>query len=112
MVTVAMLPILGGVVAPVRAQDGEVAPKTSAPESVAPEGRPVPQASILLQQLTGPRAPAPRDSVTRDDLRDLPTPRADRLSESSRIIIVVGDPRCFPGEEFIPLPPPPRVRRR
>lgn len=35
----------------------------------------------------------------RDDLREAPAPRADRLSDSIRVTVTVGDPRCLPGED-------------
>ncbi len=44
----------------------------------------------------------------RDDLRDVPPPRNDKLSDSVRITVTVGDPRCYPGEDGWVAPPPPR----
>jgi hypothetical protein len=35
----------------------------------------------------------------KENLRDVPPPRPDRLSSSVRITVVVGDPRCEPGED-------------
>jgi hypothetical protein len=48
-----------------------------------------------------------RNSV-RDDLRDVPPPRPDKVSDSVRITVTVGDPRCYPGEDAWVAPPPPR----
>jgi hypothetical protein len=48
-----------------------------------------------------------RNSV-REDLRDVPPPRADKLSDNVRITVTVGDPRCYPGEDGWVAPPPPR----
>lgn len=48
---------------------------------------------------------------TREDLRDVPPPRADKLSDSVRITVTVGDPRCYPGEDGWIAPPPRGITR-
>ena len=63
----------------------------------------------LLLKLTEPAQPS-QDTLTRDDLRDVPTPRVDRLSDTVRVSAGVGDPRCLPGEGM--LVDPGRVNRR
>lgn len=65
-----------------------------------------PRAEILLRQLVDPVRPAPADSLTRDDLRHLPPPRPDRLSDTVRFSVTVTDPRCLPGEDLLPEPGP------
>ncbi len=67
----------------------------------------------ILLKLTEPARPTlPNDIVTRDDLRDVPPPPADKLSEAIHTHVVVGDPRCLPGEDwFDPGPVRNRTRR-
>jgi hypothetical protein len=36
-------------------------------------------------------------NYTRDDLRPVPAPRLDRLSDQVRITVTDGDPMCLPG---------------
>ena len=54
----------------------------------------------------------------RDDYREIP-PKTDRVAESTRVTVTVGDQRCYPGEEgVVPMParsvtgnsPPVRLR--
>lgn len=92
---------------------GALAVPASAQESATPRGTPSPSpAGGLLFKLTEPGPSAPPDSVMRDDLRELPRPRPDRLPDNVRI--TVSDPRCLPGED--PLLDPgwarPAPRRR
>jgi hypothetical protein len=54
---------------------------------------------ILLQKLVEPEPAGRRDTLTRDDLRELPPPRVDRLSDHVQFSAGVGDPRCLPGED-------------
>ena len=57
--------------------------------------------SGLLFKLTEPAARVPAETVTRDDLREPPTPRLDKLSDRGVTVTVVGDdPLCLPGDEF------------
>lgn len=52
----------------------------------------------IFLDLTQPAQSVPVDTLTRDDLREAPTPRVDKLSDTVRVIVVVGDPRCEPGD--------------
>ncbi len=70
-----------------------VAPTAPAQETPAKPG-------ILLEQLTAPTPVAPPGSMTRDDLRELPPPRGDRLSDAVHFQVIVTDPRCLPGEDM------------
>jgi hypothetical protein len=67
---------------------------------------------ILLEQMTRPDA-APPPSASTLDVRDAPNPPpVDTLSDAIRFTVVVGDPRCFPGDELMdPRPLPGRLRR-
>ncbi len=89
-----------------------VAPVRAEAPSAAPA--PAPRRDLLLE-MSRPTPPAAGDSVTADDLRDLPKPRNDVLPPNVHIMVVPGaDPRCLPGED-LPLGglrgmPPPRAR--
>ncbi len=50
----------------------------------------------ILLKLTKPTVSA--DAVTRDDFRDVTPPPVDRLSDTVRVYVGAGDPRCFPGD--------------
>jgi hypothetical protein len=74
----------------------------SAQQGAAPQGTPSPSpAGEILLRMTEPVPPgaSPQDSVTREDLRELPKPRPDRLPDNVRVTVGVGDPRCLPGED-------------
>ncbi len=52
------------------------------------------------------------EAPKREDLREPPPPpRIDRLSDSVRMTVSTGDPRCFPGEDAAG-PSPDRFRSR
>ena len=74
------------------------------------------QPEIFLKQFIGDSAPPrPADSITRDDLRNVPPPANDFLPRGVRVNVVVGDPRCEPGEDWFDDGPRPRLpasRRR
>ena len=53
----------------------------------------------LLLRMGSPSPMVTSESVTRDDLRGLPPPQMDRLAESTRFHVVVGD-KCLPGEDL------------
>jgi hypothetical protein len=36
---------------------------------------------------------------SKDDLREIPKPKNDKLSDSVRITVSVGDGQCLPGED-------------
>jgi hypothetical protein len=70
----------------------------SVPAADAQDSRPQPDIRMLLTQPTN-RVAAP-DSPPAPDLRELPQVKMDRLSDQpSPITVVVGDPRCYPGED-------------
>lgn len=55
-----------------------------------------PDISLTLTETLNRIAPGPS---TRDDLREIPPPRNDRLSDSVRVTVSVGSPECLPGED-------------
>jgi hypothetical protein len=58
------------------------------------------EAPEFLLKLSEPVRPVPAETVTRDDLRELPTPRLDKLSEAGVTVTVIqGDPLCLPGDD-------------
>ena len=61
--------------------------------------QPPPDIRMLLTQPKGGRA-AP-NATSAPDLRDLPQPKMDKPPVEPPITIVVGDPRCYPGEDGI-----------
>jgi len=67
----------------------------------AQEARP-PDIGLTLTEALRLNSPA---ALTRDDYREVPPPRNDRLSDNVRITVTVGSPQCFPGEDGI-VPPP------
>jgi hypothetical protein len=38
-------------------------------------------------------------AAARDDLKNVPPPRVDKLADSIRVTVVTGDPQCLPGED-------------
>jgi hypothetical protein len=68
----------------------------------------IPDPGFLLK-LTQPTQPS-QDTITRDDLRDVPAPRVDRLSDTVRVSRGLDDPRCLPGDGM--LVDPGRANRR
>ena len=53
----------------------------------------------LRMLLTQPQNRLPADSAGVPDLRDVPMPKMDKPPVRPPITIVVGDPRCYPGED-------------
>ena len=49
--------------------------------------------------LTQPQNKVSADSAGVPDLRDVPMPKMDKPPVQPPITIVVGDPRCYPGED-------------
>ncbi|MBI2219329.1 MAG: hypothetical protein HYU51_18785 [Candidatus Rokubacteria bacterium] len=84
-----------------------------APSQTETPRAPNPQAEILLRLLE-PARPALADSLTRDDLEQLPPPRPDTLKDTVRVHVIVTDPRCLPGDDLFnePLPGRRPSRRR
>ena len=56
-----------------------------------------PTLTETLKQLS----PAPS---AKDDLREIPKPKNDKLSDAVRVTVSVGDGQCLPGEENMMLP--------
>ena len=51
--------------------------------------------------LTQPQNRVPPDAAAVPDLRDVPMPKMDKPPVQPPITIVVGDPRCSPGEDVL-----------
>ena len=60
------------------------------------EARQPPDIRMLLTQPQGRVTP---DAASVPNLRDLPQPKMDKPPVEPPITIVVGDPRCLPGED-------------
>jgi hypothetical protein len=54
---------------------------------------------IFLKMTESPRE-VPVDTITRDDLRDLPPPHIDKLADRPPVTVFVGDARCQPGDDL------------
>lgn len=66
----------------------------SLPVARAQEVKPPPDIRMLLTQ---PSRLA--DTPPTPELRDLPPAKIDKLSEQPPITVILGDPRCYPGED-------------
>lgn len=89
---------------------GSAAPGQEDPPSAA---KPANGAAEILLKMTEPPAPSrQRESVTRDDLRELPKPQVDHLPDNITITVSPADPRCLPGEDPFFEPGRARPRRR
>jgi hypothetical protein len=74
------------------------------------EARQPPDIRMLLTQ---PQGRVTSDAASVPNLRDLPQPKMDKPPVEPPITIVVGDPRCLPGEDgFASLGQANRRRRR
>ena len=62
----------------------------------AQESRAIPDIRMLLTQPSARIAP---DSPPAPDLRDLPQGKMDKPPTQPPITVIVGDPRCYPGED-------------
>lgn len=62
--------------------------------------------------LTQPQNRLPADAAGVPDLRDVPMPKMDKPPVQPPITIVVGDPRCYPGEDGLGDFAPPNRRSR
>jgi len=60
------------------------------------EAKPLPDIRMLLSQPQNRVAP---DAAGVADLRDLPQPKMDKPPVEPPFTIVLGDPRCYPGED-------------
>jgi hypothetical protein len=56
----------------------------------------VPDISLTLTETLNSMAPS---GQTRDDIREIPPPRNDKLSDSTRVTVIVGTDQCLPGED-------------
>ena len=98
IVLVVSVVLVGSVVAPaVYAQEAKGAQEAKQP----------PDIRMLLTQ---PQNRVPPDAAAVPDLRDLPMPKMDKPPVQPPITIMVGDPRCLPGEDG--LSGFPQVNRR
>ena len=66
------------------------------PAVYAQEAKQPPDLRMLLTQ---PMNRLPADAAGVPDLRDVPMPKMDKPPVQPPITIVVGDPRCYPGED-------------
>ena len=57
------------------------------------------QPADIRMLLTQPQNRVPPDAAAVPDLRDVPMPKMDKPPVQPPITIVVGDPRCYPGED-------------
>ena len=73
------------------------------------EARQPPDIRMLL---TKPQGRVMSDALSVPDLRDLPQPKMDKPSVEPPITIVVGDARCYPGEDGFGSVQPNRRSRR
>jgi len=73
----------------------------------AQEAKQPPDIRMLLTQ---PQNRVPPDAAAVPDLRDVPMPKMDKPPVQPPITIMVGDPRCLPGEDG--LSGFPQVNRR
>ena len=55
-----------------------------------------PDINLTLTETLNRIAPGPS---TRDDLREIPPPRNDKLSNTTRVTVIMGSPECLPGED-------------
>ena len=67
-----------------------------APAAHAQDAKQAPDIRMLLTQ---PQNRVSADSAGAPDLRDVPMPKMDKPPVQPPITIVVGDPRCYPGED-------------
>jgi hypothetical protein len=74
-----------------------VAHAQEAPKPVQP-GAPAPPPDINML-LIRPFGRIDSEPFKREDLDRVPPPKPDRLSESIRVTVTIGDPRCEPGDD-------------
>jgi hypothetical protein len=66
------------------------------PVADAQDAKPQPDLRLLLTQPSNRVVPT---SPPAPDLRELPQVKMDKLSEQPPITVILGDPRCYPGED-------------
>jgi len=64
-------------------------------------GQEAKQPPDIRMLLTQPQGRVTSDAASVPDFRDLPQPKMDKPPVEPPITIVVGDPRCYPGEDGI-----------
>ncbi|HXJ81692.1 MAG TPA: hypothetical protein VMS64_23785 [Candidatus Methylomirabilis sp.] len=57
---------------------------------------PKPDINMTLTETINRMPPGPS---TRDDIREIPPPKSDKLSDTARVTVVVGD-NCLPGDDM------------
>ena len=62
-------------------------------------GQDAKQPPDIRMLLTQPQSRVSSDAASPPTLRDLPQPKMDKPPVEPPITIVVGDPRCYPGED-------------
>jgi hypothetical protein len=67
----------------------------------AKESKEAKQPPDIRMILTQPQSRVPVDAAGVPDLRDVPMPKMDKPPVQPPITIVVGDPRCYPGEDGV-----------
>ena len=67
----------------------------------AQEARQKPDIRMLLTQPSNRVVP---DSPPAPDLRELPQVKMDKVSDQPPITVILGDPRCYPGEDGLTDP--------
>jgi len=72
----------------------------------APQSQPQPNIGLTLTETLNKLAPT---VSTKDDLREIPKPKNDKLSDTVRVTVSVGDGQCLPGEDGLVSP---RANRR
>jgi hypothetical protein len=68
-----------------------------------------PDINLTLTETLNRLAPGPS---TRDDIREIPPPRNDKLRDATRVTVIVGSPECLPGEDLGMVPRRRPIRRR
>ena len=68
-----------------------------------------PSINLTLTETLNRIAPGP---TTKDDLREIPPPKNDRLRDNTRVTVIVGTDACLPGEDGWAGPRPPRRQLR
>lgn len=76
-------------------------------QAESPQPQPKPDINLIVIDSIHHMA---TETFRREDLREVPPAKVDRLSDSIRVTVTVGDPRCAPGEDGWEGPARPRSR--
>jgi hypothetical protein len=81
-------------------------------QGVAQPGRPAsPKLTPSIDlMVTEPFSQVQTETFKREDIREVPPATRDKRSDSVRVTVTVGDPRCVPGEDVLEGVPQPRSR--